>query len=92
MQNHENQSSIFGVNVSQISTSQGGISQLQQITQIGSTGAVINDSAFNQMMQLMFGFCRNSNCSEATVRLFTSEGNFETLSTVFTTMCPNYNL
>ena len=68
MQNHENQSSIFGVNVSQISTSQGGISQLQQITQIGSTGAVINDSAFNQMMQLMFGFCRNSNCSEATVR------------------------
>ena len=44
------------------------------------------------MMQLMFGFCRNSNCTEATVKKYTSEGNFETLNTAFMSMCLNYNL
>ena len=52
---------------------------------------MIEDSTFNQMMQLMFGFCRNSNCTEATVRSQENQRDFETMNTVFTRMCPSLN-
>jgi hypothetical protein len=41
MTTRENYSSIFGVNVSNMSTSQGGV------TMFGITGSVVEDSAFN---------------------------------------------
>ena len=65
-------------NQSEMSTSQGGF------TMIGDTGSVVDDSAFNQMMQLIFGFCRNSNCSEDSIKAAETQSNFSTMSKVFT--------
>ena len=86
MTTRENYSSIFGVNVSNMSTSQGGV------TMFGITGSVVEDSAFNQMMQLMIGFCRNSNCSSDSVKKFDTDSNFQIMCSVFTIMCPGGNL
>ena len=58
----------------------------------GITGSFVEDSAFNQMMQLTIGFCRNSNCSGESVRKFDTESNFQTICTIFTVMCPGANL
>lgn len=56
-----------------------------------SSRALVDDSAFKQMMLLMIGFCRNSNCTEDTVRGSEKENNFSTMCSAFTIMCPNFN-
>lgn len=53
---------------------------------------MVCDSAFNQMMQLMFGFCRNSSCDSQSVRANDKEANYETMVSAFTMMCPSLNL
>ena len=67
MTNPENHSSIFGVNVSSMSTSNGGMSANQPAQIIGEAefdyAEAQVDSAFEQVMQLMFSFCRNSTCN-----------------------------
>jgi len=69
-----------------MSTSQGGV------TLIGNTSSVIDDSAFNQMNQLMIGFCRNSNCSADSIKQLDTDTNLEAMCSTFTVMCPNANL
>ena len=84
----ENQSSIFGVRVSQISTSQGGISQDYSVARQGQA-QIPCDSAFSQMMQLLFGFCRDSNCRFDTVRENDTSANIQGMQGIFTKMCPS---
>ena len=89
----DNQSSIFGVDVSGMSTSNGGMSAQQQLQypmrQSPCPNQFIYDSAFNQVMQLLVGFCRNSNCTLETVRMTESPHNFETMTGAFTAICPS---
>ena len=75
-----------------MSTSQGGATQIADGNKSEPGQKLVAEDAFSQMMQLMFGFCRNSNCNAETVKQLDSEADFETMNTIFTQSCPSLTL